>query len=478
MGAQTVRRLNQYIDQYEMMAELSSPENFSRARSATLDGMDDQIPPYYYGSHYSTPLGCVLHYLLRKEPFTQQHVLLQDGHFDVPDRLFYSASVTTKACLENPPEVKELVPEWFFDPHFLLNENRLTFGTTQDNVPINNVAIESSSSLFISQNLQALDSPITSAYLSDWIDLIFGYKQQGKPAAANYNVFFYLTYPDNCDVTNVQDTAVKSSVQTQAMHFGQCPQLVFDSPHIRKLLPIKAARSLRNVLFETPRESIYHESPRRWMGSRCRIQSISDWDASALQSCVSTVQNILGEGFNEPDRESAELSWPRESSYPWTITVDSMDYIEMTLLRVVLKVPDALSYNIKNHCFEIEYLNEQRAWTPIELITENSILQQPNVVTILSFKTVITRFWRVRIIDIPFTDRFLKLDVNTKPVYTCGDRSRDASSIPTNSFVVLSSPIVRHLDIMGRPLFPHAPSKEINPIGSALEFKPSLLALW
>ena len=214
------------------------------------------------------------------------------------------------------------------------------------------------------------------------------------------------------------------------------------------------------------------------MGSRCRIQSISDWDASALQSCVSTVQNILGEGFNEPDRESAELSWPRESSYPWTITVDSMDYIEMTLLRVVLKVPDALSYNIKNHCFEIEYLNEQRAWTPIELITENSILQQPNVVTILSFKTVITRFWRVRIIDIPFTDRFLKLDVNTKPVYTCGDRSRDASSIPTNSFVVLSSPIVRHLDIMGRPLFPHAPSKEINPIGSALEFKPSLLALW
>ena len=174
MGAQTVRRLNQYIDQYEMMAELSSPENFSRARSATLDGMDDQIPPYYYGSHYSTPLGCVLHYLLRKEPFTQQHVLLQDGHFDVPDRLFYSASVTTKACLENPPEVKELVPEWFFDPHFLLNENRLTFGTTQDNVPINNVAIESSPSLFISQNLQALDSPITSAYLSDWIDLIFG----------------------------------------------------------------------------------------------------------------------------------------------------------------------------------------------------------------------------------------------------------------------------------------------------------------
>ena len=478
MGAQTARRLNQYIDQYEMMAELSSPESFSRARSTTLDGMDDQIPPYFYGSHYSTPLGCVLHYLLRKEPFTQQHVLLQDGHFDVPDRLFYSAAVTTKACLENPPEVKELIPEWFFDPHFLLNENHITFGNTQENVPINNVAIDNLPSAFISQNLQALESPIASTFLSDWIDLIFGYKQQGKPAALNYNVFFYLTYPDNCDVTNVRDTAVKASVQTQATHFGQCPQLVFDSPHIRKLLPLRSARPLRNVLLQSPEESIFNETPRRWMGARCRIHSISGWDASALQSCVSTVQNILGAGFNDPKREAAELSWPRESSYPWTITVDSMDYIEMTLLRVILRVTDPLSYNIKSHCFKVEYMNEQRAWIPIDILAENSILQEPNVITVLSFKAVTTRFWRIHIVDVPFTDRFLSLDVSTKPVYTCGDRSRDSNAIPTNSFVALSSPIVRHLDVMGRPLFPHAPSKEIKPIGAALDFSPSMLALW
>ena len=478
MGAQTARRLNQYIDQYEMMAEMASPENFSRARSTTLDGMDDQIPPYYYGSHYSTPLGCVLHYLLRKEPFTQQHVLLQDGHFDVPDRLFYSVSVTTNASLENPPEVKELIPEWFFDPHFFINENHLTFGSTQDNVPINNVALDSSPSSFISLNLQALESPITSTLLSDWIDLIFGYKQQGKAAVTNYNVFFYLTYPDNCDVTNVQDNAVKTSVQTQATHFGQCPQLIFNAPHIRKQLSIKSLRSLRNVLLETPRESIYQETPRRWMGSRCRILSISDWDASALQSCVSSVQNILGEGFNDPNRESAELFWPPESSYPWTITIDSMDYIEMTLLRVILKVPHSLSYNIKNHCFEVEYLNEQRTWTPVEVISENFVRREPNVITILAFNTILARFWRVRIVDIPFTRHFLKLDVIKKPVYTCGDRSRDSSSIPIHSSLISPSPVVRHIDIMGRPLFPHVPSREVSSINSAFDFNPSLLELW
>ena len=43
-----------------------------------------------YGSHYSTCAGVVLYFLLRLEPFTALHVQLQDGHFDVPDRLFAS----------------------------------------------------------------------------------------------------------------------------------------------------------------------------------------------------------------------------------------------------------------------------------------------------------------------------------------------------------------------------------------------------
>lgn len=64
MGAQTPARLSQYIDRYEALKEAGEA-------------------PYFYGSHYSTPLGCVLYYLVRLEPFTQFHVLLQDHHFDV-----------------------------------------------------------------------------------------------------------------------------------------------------------------------------------------------------------------------------------------------------------------------------------------------------------------------------------------------------------------------------------------------------------
>jgi hypothetical protein len=58
-----------------------------RARFASLQEQDS-VPPFLYGSHYSTAAGCCLHYLVRLEPFASLHVDLQGGKFDVADRLF------------------------------------------------------------------------------------------------------------------------------------------------------------------------------------------------------------------------------------------------------------------------------------------------------------------------------------------------------------------------------------------------------
>jgi hypothetical protein len=41
-----------------------------------------------------------------------------------------------------------------------------------------------------------LESDIVGEHLGDWIDLIFGYKQKGKEAVENFNVYYYLTYED------------------------------------------------------------------------------------------------------------------------------------------------------------------------------------------------------------------------------------------------------------------------------------------
>ena len=43
-------------------------------------------------------------------------------------------------------------------------------------------------------NRNALESEYVSAHLHEWVDLIFGFKQKGKPAVDAMNVFYYCCY--------------------------------------------------------------------------------------------------------------------------------------------------------------------------------------------------------------------------------------------------------------------------------------------
>jgi len=63
------------------------------------------IKPFLYGSHYSNA-GFVTFYLLRLEPFTSLHIELQGGHFDCPDRLFFSAGECWKGVTSSMTDVK------------------------------------------------------------------------------------------------------------------------------------------------------------------------------------------------------------------------------------------------------------------------------------------------------------------------------------------------------------------------------------
>jgi len=44
---------------------------------------------------------------------------VQDGRFDHADRLFDSIPATWLGCLSNPADVKELIPEFFYQSEFL-----------------------------------------------------------------------------------------------------------------------------------------------------------------------------------------------------------------------------------------------------------------------------------------------------------------------------------------------------------------------
>ena len=91
------------------------------------------VPKFHFGSHYSNP-GIILFYLIRLFPFTKGAIELQNGSFDLPDRLFYSIEETFKNSMEDNSDVRELIPELFYQPESLININNENFGIQQNGV--------------------------------------------------------------------------------------------------------------------------------------------------------------------------------------------------------------------------------------------------------------------------------------------------------------------------------------------------------
>jgi len=69
--------------------------------------------------------------LIRIAPFTDYCKNLQGGKFDIADRLFASLITAWKSASSEVSDVRELIPEFFYLPEFLLNLENLHLGETQ-----------------------------------------------------------------------------------------------------------------------------------------------------------------------------------------------------------------------------------------------------------------------------------------------------------------------------------------------------------
>ena len=196
-------------------------------------------PPFLYGTHYSTP-GYVLYYLVRVAP---EHMLcLQNGKFDSPDRMFISAKDSWQSCLENPTDVKELIPEFFSgDGNFLVNVHGLDLGYRQTGKKLGDVELPpwaASPQDFVAKHAEALESDYVSAHLHEWIDLIFGHKQRGDAAREADNLYYYLTYEGSVDMEKVTDAAQRAALELQIQEFGQTPGQLFTEAHPARADPL------------------------------------------------------------------------------------------------------------------------------------------------------------------------------------------------------------------------------------------------
>ncbi|XP_056884546.1 neurobeachin-like protein 1 isoform X3 [Takifugu flavidus] len=192
------------------------------------------IDRFHYGTHYSNAAG-VIHYLIRVEPFTSLHIQLQSGRFDCADRQFHSIPATWQALMDNPNDVKELIPEFFYFPEFLENQNDFDLGRLQmSKERVNDVLLPKwakSPEDFIYKHRKALESEYVSAHLHEWIDLIFGYKQRGPAAVEALNVFYYCTYEGAVDLDAITDEKERKALECMISNFGQTPCQLLKEPH-------------------------------------------------------------------------------------------------------------------------------------------------------------------------------------------------------------------------------------------------------
>lgn len=244
-----------------MGAQNSNREQLFKDRYAATKEMSSDTPPFHYGTHYSSAM-IVTSYLIRFHPFTENYLKLQGGKFDHSDRLFYSISkLWNSASKENTTDVRELIPEFYYLPEFLINSNNFQFGKLQDGSEVNNVELPSWSNddvnAFIRIMRDALESDYVSSNLPEWIDLIFGYKQQGIEAINSTNVFHYLSYPGSVDLEKIHDEHERAVIISIIHNFGQSPLQILNKKHPMKNINFKLdSLNIKNIFLNNFKNSI------------------------------------------------------------------------------------------------------------------------------------------------------------------------------------------------------------------------------
>ncbi|KAJ4848486.1 BEACH domain-containing protein C2 [Turnera subulata] len=274
-----------------------NPDRLKKFQERYSSFNDPVIPKFHYGSHYSSA-GTVLYYLVRVEPFTTLSIKLQGGKFDHADRMFSDIAATWNGVLEDMSDVKELVPELFYLPEILSNENSVDFGTTQLGEKLDSVKLPTwaeNPTDFIHKHRMALESEHVSAHLHEWIDLIFGYKQRGKEAIAANNVFFYITYEGTVDIDKISDSVQQRATQDQIAYFGQTPSQLLTGPHLKRM-PLADVLHLQTI-FRNPKEVKPYAVP---APERCNLP------AAAIHASSDSVVIV---DLNAPAAHIAQHKW-------------------------------------------------------------------------------------------------------------------------------------------------------------------------
>ena len=107
-------------------------------------------------------------------------------------------------CTSHIQSFYELIPEFFTCPEFLVNYDHYDLGTG-DNGDVKLPQWAKTPFEFVYLNRKALESDIVSNHLHEWIDLIWGIRQNGEKAVESNNVFDSAMYETSWNKINEND---------------------------------------------------------------------------------------------------------------------------------------------------------------------------------------------------------------------------------------------------------------------------------
>eukprot|EP01022_Parablepharisma_sp_SALTPOND_P023076 TRINITY_DN4786_c0_g1_i1.p1 TRINITY_DN4786_c0_g1~~TRINITY_DN4786_c0_g1_i1.p1 ORF type:complete len:1362 (+),score=136.82 TRINITY_DN4786_c0_g1_i1:10189-14274(+) len=231
---ETYRQLKYPIAAISPLKRLAADNKFS----SLLKEKDMDL--YQFGSHYLVAR-MALGYLLRLEPFASLLIQFENGP-DATARMFHTLENQWFACNNDTLDNKELIPEFFYLPEMFANYNKYSFGVKRAEGDLAEVVRNSvvrvdqvivpkwakDNHHFVQANFLALESKTVSLGLDQWIDLVFGVKQQDQR--------YYNRFKELCDEETIyrQANRLSESQIVEIQEFGSNPIKLFREKHVAK----------------------------------------------------------------------------------------------------------------------------------------------------------------------------------------------------------------------------------------------------
>ncbi|RHY29888.1 hypothetical protein DYB32_004772 [Aphanomyces invadans] len=306
-------------------------------------------------------------------------------------RLFHSIDAAYKSCTSNPSDVRELIPEFFYLPDFLVNSSSDPLGTKQNGEVVHHVELppwaNDSPEEFIRLHRLALESEYVSLNLHHWVDLIFGYKQRPplfggtSHAVTACNVYFHLTYDGAVDLEKLKrtDPHLYETTLRQIDCFGQTPPQLLFRPHPKRYL----ATDLIRPIFQSLTSLVGYPRCRL---SRCRRPLLYLSIDGDVCVGIDTNRNVSVHKWRElpPDHEPP-YSMSSVPMIQYSLGVPFATHAVTTYAETAIVLSSSLFVSFRKHVFSCGHWDHSIRMTHLETgRTIKTLLRHHDVVTCIA----------------------------------------------------------------------------------------------